>query len=84
MKKIILWSLLTLASSQSYSEELIAIVTYDNKKKTLVSMEADTRDIKKMEKCSRIISSNEGIKILKLQAKNKKAEIIKLKFICNL
>ncbi len=47
MKKIILWSLLTLASSQSYSEELIAIVTYDNKKKTLVSMEADTRDIKK-------------------------------------
>lgn len=82
---MILWSLLILASNQIYAENLVtATITYDNKKKVIIGMQADTMDVKKMNKCVQIVGSNEGIKIIELQAKNKKEEIIKLKFICNL
>jgi hypothetical protein len=84
MKKTILWSLLTLASSQSHSEELIAKATYDNQKKQIMYLEANTMDQEKLMKCAQIISTKKGEELLKKLSKDKKEKVIEIKFKCKI
>jgi hypothetical protein len=84
MKKTMLWSLLILASSQSHSEELIAKATYDNQKKQIMYLEANTMEQEKLMKCAQIISTKKGEELLKKLSKDKKEKVIEIKFKCKI
>lgn len=84
MKKTILWSLLTLASSLSHSEELIATAIYDNQKKEIMSLSANTKDVKKLTKCAKLLGTKKGEELLKKLAKDKKEKVVELKFKCQI
>ena len=79
-----LWSLLTLASPLSHSEELIATAIYDNQKKQLILLYANTKDEKKLIKCAETANSKKGQELLKKLAKDKKEKIVELKFKCRI
>ncbi|OEY93786.1 hypothetical protein BJD20_20095 [Acinetobacter proteolyticus] len=84
MKKTILWSLLTLASSLSHSEELIAKATYDNQSKKMIYLEGNKIDEKKLMKCARLLDTKKGEELLKKLSKDKKEKVIEIKIKCKI
>ncbi|WP_335952872.1 hypothetical protein [Acinetobacter higginsii] len=84
MKKTIIWSLLTLASPLSHAEELIATAIYDNQKKQIMELSANTKDVKKLTKCAKLIGTEKGGELLKKMAKDKKEKVLELKVKCRI
>ncbi|ENX56868.1 hypothetical protein F885_03024 [Acinetobacter higginsii] len=84
MKKIIIWSLLTLASIQSHAEEITAHVVFSNEQKKIIAIVVNSKDQEKRLKCEEIIISNDGREIIKKQAEKINQRVLKLTFTCNL
>ncbi len=84
MQKILMWSLLTIASFPAYAEKTIATITYDNKKKQIISLIANTKDINQLTKCAKMADTKEGQKRIKRESNNKKEKIMEIKFPCDI
>ncbi|MCU4386532.1 hypothetical protein KTH40_02825 [Acinetobacter haemolyticus] len=83
MKRIILWSLLTIASIQSHADEVTARVIFSKEYDRPISIITNTKEKTKHEKCIELIRSEEARKILKKQAEKEPQKLVKLKFTCN-
>lgn len=84
MQKILMWSLLTIASFPTYAEKIVAEITYDNKKKQIISLISNTKDINKLTECAKMADTKEGQKRIKDEASKKKEKIIEIRFPCNI
>ncbi|HHX4868048.1 hypothetical protein RFI41_15935 [Acinetobacter nosocomialis] len=84
MQKILMWSLLTIASLPTYAENIVATITYDNKKKQIISLISNTKNIDKLTECVKMTDTKEGQKRIKDEANKKKEKIIEIKFPCDI
>lgn len=84
MKRIIVWSLLILASNQICAEEIRARVIFNKKENITIAIITDTKNKSKQEKCEELIRSKEGQNILKKQSDKMNKKLVELIFICNL